>query len=305
MLFIDSTSRRHAALALSAVGLGCAVVAARRCAAVAVKATGLDDCSSGPGAAAHFVAEGYVSPVRVLSASDAAAALREFNAWAAATFPDGQVCGDLRFKPHLFLPFVSRLVRHPSILDIVQNVLGTENLILWSSDWNIKQQHSDGHYTAHQDATFTGLVPPERGVTVCACNTAAAFAPHSHHRGTAWHRDLTTLSPGQGLRLANLWTKHTDAWCSGPNRTSPARCPISRSRGAMRITCLVEVSGLRRPWSRPTGQSSRSCRLARRVYTTSTSYTKAGRIVAIHSASVSPCGTSRRMCGRLGEYESA
>mgnify|MGYP002630196923 CR=1 FL=1 len=65
-----------------------------------------------------------------------------------------------RFKPHLFLPFVSRLVRHPSILDIVQNALGTENLILWSSDWNIKQQRSDGHYTAHQDATFTGLVPP-------------------------------------------------------------------------------------------------------------------------------------------------
>jgi hypothetical protein len=173
MLFVDSTSRRHAALALSAVGLGCAVVTARRCAAVAVKATGLDDCSSGPGAAAHFVAEGYVSPVRVLSASDAAATLREFNAWAAATFPDGQVCGDLRFKPHLFLPFVSRLVRHPSILDIVQNALGTENLILWSSDWNIKQQRSDGHYTAHQDATFTGLVP-YRG---CFC---APFSPSWH-----------------------------------------------------------------------------------------------------------------------------
>ena len=45
---------------------------------------------------------------------------------------DETVTGDLRFKPHLFLPFVSRLVRLPAILDIVQDALGTENLILWS-----------------------------------------------------------------------------------------------------------------------------------------------------------------------------
>lgn len=167
------TSRRGAALTLSAVGLGCACVAARR--AAAVKATdGLEACGSRTDAAARYAAEGYVSPVRVLSGLEAAEALREFNAWAAATFPDGQVNGDLRFKPHLFLPFVSRLVRHPIILDMVQSALGTENLILWSSDWNIKRQRTAGHFTAHQDATFTGLDPPERGVTVCACNTLAA-----------------------------------------------------------------------------------------------------------------------------------
>ena len=162
---LSAPSRRNAALTLSAVGLGCACMAARR--ALAANVGTIDECTR-PSVATHYAAEGYVSPVRVLTPPEAAEALLEFNSWAAATFPDGQVSGDLRFKPHLFLPFVSRLVRHPVILDMVQTVLGTENLILWSSDWNIKQQHTGGHFTAHQDATFTGLKPPERGVTVCA-----------------------------------------------------------------------------------------------------------------------------------------
>jgi ectoine hydroxylase-related dioxygenase (phytanoyl-CoA dioxygenase family) len=105
------------------------------------------------------------------------------------------VSGDLRFKPHLFLPFVSRLVRHPAILNAVEAVLGTENILLWSSDFNIKPVGSGGYFSAHQDATFTGLAPAERGVTVWLAlsepvderHGCMVFWPKTHQLGQLPH----------------------------------------------------------------------------------------------------------------------
>jgi hypothetical protein len=209
--------RSQAVLALSAVGLGCACVAARGAAAVAGVGAGVgaarDRRARNPDIAAQYAAEGFVSPVRVLSASGAAEALAQLNAWAAATFKNGEVVGDLRFKPHLFLPFVSRLVRHPAILDTVQAALGTENLVLWSSD---RPAGSGGFFSAHQDATFTGLAPAERGVTVWLAlsepvdeaHGCMVFWPTSHLRGQLKHleepeRDANNmLSRGQRVEDA-------------------------------------------------------------------------------------------------------
>ena len=168
MLAAAGSRRTQAVLALAAAGLGCAAAAAARAATTAAY--------SGAAVAAQFAADGFVSPVRVLSLDEAAEALAALRAWAAERLPDGEVSGDLRFKPHLHLPFVSRLVRHPAILDVVSAALGTENLLLWSSDFNIKPPMSGGFFSAHQDATFTGLAPADRGVTVCEC---AYFFAHA------------------------------------------------------------------------------------------------------------------------------
>jgi len=116
--------------------------------------------------AQQFAEDGYICPLHVLSPPEAAAALAELNAFAASSCPGGEICGDARFKVHLYLPFASRLVRHPAILDAVESALGTRNLLLWSSDLNIKPAGSGGFFSEHQDATYTGLAPAGRGVTV-------------------------------------------------------------------------------------------------------------------------------------------
>ena len=151
---------------------------------------------SAPGLQQQYTAEGYVSPLRVLSLAESVGALAALRAWTEERSED-VLSGDMRFKPHLYLPFVSGLVRHPAILDAVAAVLGTDNLLLWSSDFNIKQPDVPGFFSSHQDATYTGLSPADRGVTVWLAlsdpvderHGCMVFWPRSHLAGQLPHLD--------------------------------------------------------------------------------------------------------------------
>ena len=51
-------------------------------------------------------------------------------------------------------PATARLddvVKNPDIIHVVCSVLGTEDVLVWSSDWCIKSAHSSGFYSWHQD----------------------------------------------------------------------------------------------------------------------------------------------------------
>jgi non-haem Fe2+, alpha-ketoglutarate-dependent halogenase len=113
-----------------------------------------------------FQKQGFVGPINVLSREEAAEALRAFNQWAASTLPNGLVAGDLRFKPHLHLDFINAIVRHPALVQLVKTLLQTEDVLLWSSDFNIKPPESPLYVPPHQDATYAGLHPPDRVLTV-------------------------------------------------------------------------------------------------------------------------------------------
>ena len=73
-----------------------------------------------------------------------------------------------RFKLHLVLPTLDRIAHHPRIIAAVRACLPpTNNLVLWSSDINLKLADQSGRYFApHQDATYAGLQPPMHCVTV-------------------------------------------------------------------------------------------------------------------------------------------
>jgi len=83
-----------------------------------------------------------------------------------SSLPDAKLAGDLRFRPHLHLPFINDIVHNERIVSSVQAVLDTPNVLLWSSDFNVKGEQSSGIFSLHQDATYTGLSPAELGVTV-------------------------------------------------------------------------------------------------------------------------------------------
>ena len=73
---------------------------------------------------------GYHFPVRVMSAERAAFYMAKLTAHEAA---HGKLQGGMRHKAHLYLTWLAELVRLPTILDAVGDVLGP-NLLVYSSD---------------------------------------------------------------------------------------------------------------------------------------------------------------------------
>ncbi|KAH8095564.1 phytanoyl-CoA dioxygenase [Aureococcus anophagefferens] len=165
-----------------------------------------------------YAAQGFVSPLRIVAPAVAAEALEEVNAFARSQ-PDGRIRGDLRFKPHLFLPRVGALVREETVLRAVRAVLKTRDVLLWSSDLNIKERGDGGFFSPHQDATYTGLEPATRGCTlwlalsdpVDARHGCLRFAPGSHVAGQLPHVEAPSpsnlLSRGQRVEA---WDASTE-----------------------------------------------------------------------------------------------
>ena len=122
------------------------------------------ECPSNHDIAASYQANGFVGPIQVLSRNEAQLAFQEYQQWA-NSLPDQKVVGDLRFKPHLYLPFVNRIARHPKLVQAVQQVLQTCDILLWSCDFNIKAPQTEMFFPPHQDATYAGLSPSDQCVT--------------------------------------------------------------------------------------------------------------------------------------------
>ena len=96
---------------------------------------------------------GYHYPVRAMSAEKAAWFMRRLEAHEAA---HGKLQGALRHKAHLYLTWLDELVRMPSILDAVGDILGPD-LMVYSSSFFIKEPHDPGYVSWHQDAHYWGL----------------------------------------------------------------------------------------------------------------------------------------------------
>lgn len=112
----------------------------------------------------RYARDGFVSPVRVLSTKEA----EEAHAALAAVEADaegGKLSGDARFKLHVLYPWAARLVRHPRLLEAVCSALGTDDVLVWSTDLNAKDSHSAGYFTPHQDSTYANLTPADGALT--------------------------------------------------------------------------------------------------------------------------------------------
>src|ERR1700675_1830524 len=81
-----------------------------------------------------FGRNGYHFPLRALSAEDALGYRRRLELSEAAV--GGSMRGPLRSKPHLLFTWANELIRHPAILDAVEDIYGP-NLLVWSSSFFI------------------------------------------------------------------------------------------------------------------------------------------------------------------------
>ena len=111
-----------------------------------------------PEQVARYRRDGFLFPIPVLSPTEAAEYRHRLEAFEQQ---EGKpLRGALRHKSHLLFTWLWDLVRHPKILDAVEDILGP-NLHCWSSSFFIKEAQDPGFVSWHQDSTYWGLSEPE------------------------------------------------------------------------------------------------------------------------------------------------
>jgi phytanoyl-CoA dioxygenase PhyH len=157
---------------------------------------------------AQYREQGFLSPVRVMSEAEALALRAKLE-----TIEDamgGPLRGDLRHKTHLLFPFLAELVRHPQILDAIEDLLGRD-ILCWSSNFFIKEAADPAFVSWHQDSTYWGLSAPDVATAWVALtpstaeNGAMAMVPGSHRFDQMPHRDTfhrhNLLTRGQEIAV--------------------------------------------------------------------------------------------------------
>jgi hypothetical protein len=151
--------------------------------------------------------DGYYAPIGVLSREEAGQCRRHLES--VERDLGGPLRGVYRIKPHLLFTWLADLVRHPSVLDAVEDVLGPD-LLCWNSSFFTKEASSPGYVSWHQDATYWGLSEPDV-VTAWVAFTESTprngnmqVVPGSH-RSQAAHVDTfhpdNLLSRGQEIAV--------------------------------------------------------------------------------------------------------
>jgi non-haem Fe2+, alpha-ketoglutarate-dependent halogenase len=101
---------------------------------------------------------GFHSPVRVLDTEEALAYRRSLERH--ELLAGCPLQGKWRVKTHLLFTWAERLVRHPKVLDAVEDVIGPD-ILCWTTNFFIKEPGGPGFVSWHQDAAYWGLEPEE------------------------------------------------------------------------------------------------------------------------------------------------
>ena len=155
-----------------------------------------------------FKRNGYHFPLGALSADEALAYRRRLELSEATL--GGPMRGALRSKPHLLFTWANELIRHPAILDAVEDIYGP-NLLVWSSSFFIKEANDPSYVSWHQDSTYWGLSHPDVVTAWIALsvsiveNGCMRVIPGTHLKDQLPHQDTfaenNLLSRGQEVQV--------------------------------------------------------------------------------------------------------
>jgi hypothetical protein len=205
---------------------------------------------------------GYLSPLD--AAAPSVARRWRDGLEAAEAAQGGRLPEDLRRKLHLYLPWADEVVRHPRILDAVEDLIGPDILVFHLTLW-AKDARSDAFVAWHQDSTYFGLSPADHVTAWVALSAsdevsgAVEVVPGSHQAGQLRHdvarsagnmfgtgqriavpedapRDLLVLGPGQfSLHHTHLWHN------SRSNRSDYRRIGLVISYIPARVRCAART----------------------------------------------------------------
>ena len=161
--------------------------------------------------------EGYLFPVPVFTADEAAelrAAFEAFEArWSDDTNLPRPFAQYLRDGMQVISPAADRIARHPAVLDVIESILGPD-LMVWTCELLAKEPHSPKMLTMHQDLNYWGFDAIGQHVTAWIAlsevtdeNGAMHFVRGSHRWGNVDHHDTfgadNILSRGQEVTVAH------------------------------------------------------------------------------------------------------
>ena len=155
----------------------------------------------------HYQDQGYCEATTVLTAAEAAGFRHELEAFEAEV---GHPLGwPEKSKSYLLFDWADRIVHHPKVLDLVEDVIGRDILVYHSTTW-IKEAHSSSYTLWHQDGPYFFLDPPLHVTAWVALSDATVAAgcmhvlPESHRFGPLPHHDAPSpdnmIKRGQGVR---------------------------------------------------------------------------------------------------------
>ena len=197
----------------------------------------------------RFHRDGFFAPVPVASRDEALRMRARLESYEAEH--GGPLKGSVRFKSHLLFKWLADFIRSARVLDPVEDIIGPD-IMVWSTDWWLKEANSPSYVSWHQDSQYWGL-DSEKLVTVWVAlspsNLASGcmrYMPGSHlgpdlpHRETYHDDNLLTrgqeitegidesravnveLEPGEGSIFA-----FRIAHASHPNRTDDRRIGLA------------------------------------------------------------------------------
>jgi ectoine hydroxylase-related dioxygenase (phytanoyl-CoA dioxygenase family) len=156
----------------------------------------------------QYQRDGFYFPLAVMSPEEAGDYRRRLEAYEAET--GGPIHSNMRHKVHLLFTWANALVRHPRILDAVEDLIGP-NIICWTTNFFIKEAHTASFVSWHQDSTYWGLEPPDVITAWLALSDAPLasgamkFLPGSHLWEQIAHRDTyhqnNLLTRGQEIAV--------------------------------------------------------------------------------------------------------
>ena len=103
---------------------------------------------------ATYRARGYHFPVNALSENEVAEFRGKLEDYEARI--GGPIQGEMRHRSHVLFPWINEMIRHPKILDAIEDLLGPD-ILCWNTSFFIKEPHDPGFVSWHQDATYWGL----------------------------------------------------------------------------------------------------------------------------------------------------
>jgi non-heme Fe2+,alpha-ketoglutarate-dependent halogenase len=113
---------------------------------------------------------------------------------------------DVKWRSHAYAhsPWFNTLIRHPRILDAVEDVIGP-NILVWTATFFIKEPHSKTFAAWHQDGTYFGLQPKEQVCAWVALTDAteeAGCMEHVSSRGNLRQRHHAALGLKNSINRA-------------------------------------------------------------------------------------------------------
>jgi hypothetical protein len=153
--------------------------------------------------------DGYLCPIDALSS--AAAARYRARLEAAEAAAGGSLPGPYRHKPHLVYTWAQELIRHPKILDAVEDVIGPD-ILAWESVFFTKEPRTADYISWHQDITYWGLEAEGDVLTAWVALSPSAVesgcmrvVPGTHRHEVVPHADTfgehNMLSRGQEIAV--------------------------------------------------------------------------------------------------------